>query len=95
MRRFCVKVNIFFRIPALFILKDFWEKTMREFLILIGELLFIAILQVLISTALEESGPKWLIKTINISCIVICYFLLFRYVYNLVVGELVTFINFF
>ena len=68
---------------------------MREFLVLIGELLFVAALQIIISTSLEEGGPKWLIKTINIACILICYFLLFRYVYNLYIGELTTFINFF
>ncbi|MCL2047173.1 MAG: hypothetical protein FWG87_00455 [Defluviitaleaceae bacterium] len=68
---------------------------MREFLMLIGELLFIAMLQIIISTSLEETGPKWLIKTINIACILISYILLIRYVYNLYIGEMSSFINFF
>ena len=68
---------------------------MREFLMLIGELLFVAMLQIVVTTSLEESGPKWLVKTINVACILICYLLLFRYVYNLYIGELTSFINFF
>jgi len=67
----------------------------REFLTLIFELLFVAMLQIIISASLEEGGPKWLIKAINIACILICYFLLIRYVYNLYIGELSMFINFF
>lgn len=66
---------------------------MREFLILLGELVFIAILQVVINTILEESGQKQYTKVINIACILICYFLLVRYVYNNFVNEIMAFIN--
>lgn len=55
---------------------------MRDFMILMGELLFIAVFQMISTTFLDEVGQKWIIKLINIACIVICYFLLLRYVYN-------------
>jgi len=55
---------------------------MRDFMILMGELLFIAVFQMISTTFLDEVGQKWIIKLINVACIVICYFLLLRYVYN-------------
>jgi len=55
---------------------------MREFMILMGELLFIAVFQMISTTFLDEVGQKWIIKLINVACIVICYFLMLRYVYN-------------
>jgi hypothetical protein len=68
---------------------------MRDFIILISQLLSIAIIQIIITTSLDENGQKWLIKIINIACISICYLLLIRYVYNLYAGEFITFFNFF
>ena len=68
---------------------------MRDFWILISQLLFTAMMQLALSTYLEAIEAKWLIKIINISCIAICYILLFRYVYNLYNTEISAFINFF
>lgn len=68
---------------------------MREFMILIGELMFIAILQMILETILDEVSQKKAIKLINIACILISYFLLLRYVYNHFIGELTSMVNFY
>jgi MFS-type transporter involved in bile tolerance (Atg22 family) len=68
---------------------------MGEFMILIFELLFIALLQVILSAILDESGQKQTMKVINIACVIISYFLLFRYVYNQFMGEITAFVNYY
>jgi len=68
---------------------------MREFVILIFELICIAAFQIIISAIFDEGGPKWVIKAINIACIIIGYFLLLRYVYNLFSEQITTFVNFY
>jgi len=67
---------------------------MREFLILIGELLFIALLQTIIEAIFDAEERKRQMKVVNIACISISYFLLVRYVYNHLWGELVSLVNF-
>jgi hypothetical protein len=67
---------------------------MREFMILIGELVLIAMVQVILDAILDESGQKRAIKVVNIACILISYFLLVRYVYNNLIGEFTTMINY-
>jgi len=68
---------------------------MREFMILIGELVLISMMQVVINAVLEESGKKTALKAINIACIFICYFLLARYVYNNFIEEILTLVYFY
>ncbi|MDR0273706.1 MAG: hypothetical protein LBI27_10380 [Clostridiales bacterium] len=66
---------------------------MREFFMLITQLLFIAILQVILADFLDDT--KWAVKIINIACISICYFLLVKYVYNQFAWEISVFMNYF
>ncbi|MCL2355671.1 MAG: hypothetical protein FWC70_00760 [Defluviitaleaceae bacterium] len=65
---------------------------MREFMVLMGELIFIAALQFVVIEILDESGQKRYIKIVNIACVVIGYFLLLRYVYNNF-GEITSLVN--
>lgn len=65
---------------------------MRDFMILIGELVFIAALQFVLIEILDESGQKRYIKLVNIACVAIGYFLLLIYVYNNF-GELTALVN--
>jgi hypothetical protein len=66
---------------------------MREFMVLVGELVLIGMMQVVVNAVLEEGGKKTAAKVINIACIFICYFLLARYVYNNFIGELSVIVN--
>lgn len=68
---------------------------MREFLILIGELMFIAVIQIILEAILDEWAQKRAIIIINIACIIISYFLLFRYVYNHFIRDLLTVVNYY
>jgi len=67
---------------------------MREFMILLTELLFIAVLQTIVESILDAEERKKQLKVVNIACIAVSYVLLFRYVYNHLWGELMSFVNF-
>lgn len=67
---------------------------MREFMVLIGQLLFVVIVQSVIEAVLDTEDRVRQIKVVNIACVVFCYALLVRYVYNNLWAELATFINF-
>ena len=67
---------------------------MREFMILIIELLFIALIQTVIEAVFDEQERKKQIKVVNIACILISYLLLIRFVYNHLLGELTAFVGF-
>jgi hypothetical protein len=62
-------------------------------MILIGELVLIAMVQVILDAILDESGQERAIKVVNIACIFISYFLLVRYVYNYFIVDLMTVVN--
>ena len=67
---------------------------MREFMILLTELLFIAVLQTIVESILDAEERKRQLKVVNIACIAVSYVLLLRYVYNHLWGELMSFVNF-
>jgi len=67
---------------------------MREFMILIAELLFIVILQTIVESVLDAEERKKQLKVVNIACIAVSYVLLIRYVYNHLWGELSAFVSF-
>ncbi|MCL2386446.1 MAG: hypothetical protein FWC89_02745 [Defluviitaleaceae bacterium] len=66
---------------------------MRDFMVLIGELMFVAALQVIVNAILDEGGQKRVITVVNIACVLISYFLLVRYVYNHLIGDLSALVN--
>ena len=67
---------------------------MREFMILIAELLFIAVVQTIIESIFDAEERKKQMKIVNIACIAVSYVLLLRYVYNHLWGEIMAFVNF-
>jgi len=67
---------------------------MREFMILITEILAIVILQTIIEAILDIQKREEYAKVVNIACVLICYFLLIRYVYNHLWGEIIAMVNF-
>jgi len=66
---------------------------MREFMILIAELLFIAVVQTIIESILDAEERQTQLKVVNIACIAVSYVLLIRYVYNHLWGELAMLAN--
>lgn len=67
---------------------------MREFMILIAELLFIAVVQTIVEAIMDAEERKTQLKVVNIACIAVSYGLLIRYVYNHLWSEVLAFVNF-
>jgi len=68
---------------------------MRDFMILLTELLLIAVLQTIIESVMDTEKREKQMKVVNIACIAASYVLLIRYVYNNLWGELATMVNYF
>ena len=66
---------------------------MREFMVLIAELLLIAVIQTIVESVLDTEKREKQIKVVNIACVAVSYVLLFRYVYHHLWGELAVFVN--
>ncbi|MCL2217138.1 MAG: hypothetical protein FWB91_08990 [Defluviitaleaceae bacterium] len=67
---------------------------MGEFVILIGELVFIAVLHGAVRAAFSEYGMNRHIPVLNIACVLISYALLIRFVYNHFLEELAVLVNY-
>ena len=67
---------------------------MREFMILIAELLFIAVVQTIVESIMDAEKREKQLKVVNIACIAVSYGLLLRYVYNHLWSEILAFVNF-
>jgi len=67
---------------------------MREFVILIGELIVVTALQRLLEIIFKEWNMEKQITVVSIACVIISYFLLLRFVYNNFLEELTAFVNF-
>jgi len=65
---------------------------MREFLILIAELLFIAVVQTIVESVLDADSHKKLLKVVNIACIAASYIFLIRFVATHLLSELFAFL---
>lgn len=61
---------------------------MRDFLILIVELLAIAIIQTIVESILDAEERKGLLKVVNIACIAASYILVIRYIATHLWGEI-------
>jgi len=66
---------------------------MREFMILISEVLFVVILQTIVEAVLEMQERKQYAKIVNIASIVICYLLLIRYAFNHIFPEIASIVG--
>jgi hypothetical protein len=66
---------------------------MREFIILLGEILLIVLLQTVIETFFDKDKHAMQLKIINIACILGSLYLLLDYVYTNIINELTAFVN--
>jgi len=66
----------------------------REFIILIGELIIIAAIQTVIEAVFKEWKLEKQMTVVNIACVLVSYILLIRFVYNNFFEELTTLVNF-
>jgi hypothetical protein len=66
----------------------------REFIILIGEIFFIALLQTIIETFLEQEKRPRQMGIINIACIMGSLYLLLKFVYDNILSEISSFVQF-
>ena len=67
---------------------------MREFVILISELIIVTGLQRLLEIIFTAWKMEKQITVVSIVCVIISYFLLLRFVYNNFLEELTAFVNF-
>lgn len=66
---------------------------MREFMILIAELLLIAVIQTIVESVMDAEKREKQIKVVNLACLAVSYVLLFRYVHSHLWGEIAAFVN--
>ena len=66
---------------------------MQDFVGLIVSLLAVALVQIICEFIFDQMGWKPVSKMANIACVLFCYALLFRFVYNNFLGELMAFVN--
>jgi len=69
-------------------------ENMLEFIILIGELILVAIIQAIAGVFLDAHEKKNFKPIVDVAGIVICYALLGRFVYNHLLQELIAFVHF-
>jgi hypothetical protein len=68
---------------------------MREFMILIGTMVLVAMFQVVLTEILDELNLKRAIKVVNIVCVIFSYFLLARFVYNHIIEDFMRVVNYY
>jgi len=73
---------------------DAAEVDMREFTILIGQLFFIALLQTVLELFIDPKEKPKHVQILNIACIIGSLYLLLQFVFQYLMGEISTFVNF-
>jgi len=64
---------------------------MREFIVLAGQIVFIALLQMILEAFLDPKDRPYHVKILNIACIMFSMYLLMQFVFNYILGEISTF----
>lgn len=67
---------------------------MREFTVLIGEIVFIALLQTVIELFVDGDKRPQQMRIINIACVMGSLYLLLQFVYTYILNEISTFVKF-
>ena len=67
---------------------------MKKFVMLLGEIFFIACLQSVIEVFMNLSEKSYQAKILNIACFCGSLYLLLEYVFNNIIKELLSFINY-
>ena len=66
---------------------------MREFIILIGEILLIALLQTIFEVFLDKDKQALQIRMVNIACFLGSFYLLLQFVFTHILSEITTFVK--
>ena len=66
---------------------------MREFIILIGEILLIALLQTIFEVFLDKDKQALQIRMVNIACFLGSFYLLLQFVFTHILSEISTFVK--
>jgi len=66
---------------------------MREFMILIGQLCLIALVQMVLEPFIDASKRPVNVHILNIACILGCVYLLIQFVFEFLLAELTSIIN--
>ena len=67
---------------------------MRKFIILIGEIFFIACLQSVIEVFMNMNEKSYQAKVLNVACFCGSLYLLLKYVFDNIIKDLMSYINF-
>ena len=67
---------------------------MREFTMLIGQLFFIALMQTVLELFINKNEKPMHVQILNIACIVGSLYLLLQFVFEHLLGEITTMVNF-
>lgn len=67
---------------------------MREFMVLIGEIVFIALLQMVLEAFLDAEKKSQIMRFINIACVLGSLYLLLQFAYTYLLSEISTFVRF-
>jgi len=66
----------------------------REFIVLLGEIFLICLLQMVVEVFLDADKRSYQIRLINIACILGCLYLLLNFVLQNIITEIQAFVNF-
>ena len=66
----------------------------REFIVLLGEIFLICLLQMVVEVFLDADKRSYQIRLINIACILGCLYLLLNFVMQNIITEIQAFVNF-
>ena len=67
---------------------------MREFIVLLGEILLITLLQTVVEVFVDADKRSYQMRIINIACILGCLYLVLNYVMQNIITQIQAFINF-
>jgi len=67
---------------------------MREFIMLIGYLCLIALVQMVLEAFIDSSKRPLHVHILNIACILGCVYLLIQFVFEFLLSEIMSFITF-
>ena len=66
---------------------------MREFMVLIGQIFLISLIQTILEVFLKTENREYQIKIINIACIMGSLYFVLRFVFTYILKELTTFVK--
>jgi len=66
---------------------------MREFMVLVGQIFLISLVQTILEVFLKSDGRDYQIRIINIACILGSLYLVIQFVFTYIIKELTTIVH--